>query len=112
MRSWTEEDDKKRKEEREFQIALAEFQADVQIWLSFALELLAIFIAILIVIAQIYFVIPARLGSTDMFVLFLLIIIGIAMLFFYFIFIWKADKARKKISELRKQYVDKEKISN
>jgi hypothetical protein len=91
------------KEEREFQISIAELTADVQIYLSIGLALAGISIAYTIGLQQIYFSLPSKSDIVALSILFSLFA-GMALgMIYVYIFIKKADKARKDISKLKEK---------
>jgi vacuolar-type H+-ATPase subunit I/STV1 len=90
--------------EREFQISLAEASADVQTYLSIALGLSGMLFAYLIGLEQIYFSLPSKSDVVALFTLFSLAVGVVLFMIYIRIFFGKADKARNKISELRKKY--------
>jgi hypothetical protein len=96
------------KEEREFQISLAELSADIQTYLSIALALAGILIAYTIGLEQIYFSLPSRIDITALSTLLAIAAGTVVILYQLHIFIDKANKARKNISELRKKYTSQE----
>lgn len=92
-------------EEREFQISLAELQADVQIYLSIALAFMGVLITYAIGLEQLYFSLSSKSDVVALSVI-ISLVVGVVISFIAFrYFISKADRARKKIPELRKKYV-------
>jgi hypothetical protein len=91
------------KEEREFQIKLAELTTDVQIRLGIALAFMAILVTWTIGMQQIYFTLPS--GSVAaLSTLFSLVAGIIVVLYAIRFFMNKAIASKNKISELKKQY--------
>jgi len=92
------------KTEREFQISLAELSADVQIYLSVGLGVAGISIAYFIGLEQIYFSLPSKTDVVALSTLFSLVVGTVIGILYVRFFLSKAEKARKKISELREKY--------
>lgn len=91
-------------EDRELQIKLAELQADIQINISICIGIFAILVAIMIGLEQIYFTLPEQ--SIERIYIFIPEL-GLAIFSFVAVvpFARRAENARKKMAELRKQYV-------
>jgi len=105
MRFWTEEDDKRCREEREFQIALAEFQADIQVNLSMSLGYFAALITLVTFFAQWLFSTPLEQTNVRALIFGGMLVFGIIFILLISKRVDNLKATKKKISELRKQYI-------
>lgn len=92
-------------EDRELQIRLAELQADIQINLTVCFGLLAVFMAVMIGLEQIYFTLSPERVFEKLFIPIAISILAVMLLVYLRIFLKKADEARKELGKLKKQYI-------
>lgn len=92
------------REDRELQIRLAELQADIQIYLTLSFGLLAMLIAVMVGLQQIYFILPSERVLSKNFISFFIPLIGFVCFFAVIFLIKKMFDTREQMKKLRKKY--------
>jgi hypothetical protein len=91
-------------EDRELEIKIAELQAEFQFYLTAGFGMLAVFIAVMIGLEQIFFALSPGDPMRTLIVV-MVCVIGPTCWYFTMFFLKKAGEERKKIGELRKEFV-------
>jgi TRAP-type C4-dicarboxylate transport system permease small subunit len=92
-------------EDKEFQIKLAELQADVQILVTACFGFLGIIGGFMLIFYQLFFTTPAIQPEIKYSFMILIIVTGIMFFAVARFYVEQIRKKRKEISDLRKQFI-------